>query len=76
MIALALVYLQFKEKRAAMKKIESGQLMEDGDEALKRAKNYVNDEGIIMGQQDTQSSSDTYALPEDIEVCNEKNAKQ
>jgi high-affinity iron transporter len=76
MIALALVYLQFKEKRAAMKKIESGQLIEDGDEALKRAKNYVNDEGIIMGQQDTQSSSNTYALPEDVEVHNEKNAKQ
>ncbi|KAI8881106.1 iron permease FTR1 [Backusella circina FSU 941] len=76
MIALALVYLQFKEKRDAANKLESGELLEDGDEALDRAKNYVNDEGVILGQQNTQSSSNTCAPHDLIDVHTEMKSKQ
>jgi high-affinity iron transporter len=60
-VAFALVYMHWKEKREALRKINSGQWEEDGDVALENAKNYVTSEGVIIGNKEEANivNSDT-----------------
>lgn len=57
MIALALVYMHWKEKREAINKLNRGEWEEDGDVALEHAKHYVTDDGVIVGQKEDGTAS-------------------
>ncbi|KAF7722839.1 high-affinity iron permease [Apophysomyces ossiformis] len=48
LVAAALVYMHFKEKRESIKKAEKGE-WDDGDAALENAKNFVDQDGAILG---------------------------
>lgn len=57
MIALALVYMHWKEKREAINKLNRGEWEEDGDVALEHAKHFVTDDGAIVGQKKDETAS-------------------
>lgn len=57
MIALALVYMNWKEKREAVDKLNRGEWEEDGDAALENAKQFVTIDGVIIGVKGKDSSS-------------------
>ncbi|KAI8376301.1 high-affinity iron permease [Radiomyces spectabilis] len=46
-VALSLVYIYFKDQRAAIRRAEAGE-WDDGDAALENAKNYVDSQGAIQ----------------------------
>lgn len=43
--------MNWKEKRQTLKKMQNGEWEKDGDEALEDARNYVDQEGAIVGQE-------------------------
>ncbi|KAI9470860.1 MAG: iron permease FTR1 family-domain-containing protein [Benjaminiella poitrasii] len=53
LIALSLVYMNWKERREAMAKLQRGEWEEDADVILENAKNYINKEGQIIGEDST-----------------------
>lgn len=51
LVALALVYMFYKERKRAIEKAERGEVDEIGDIALENAKKYVDqNEGIIVAK--------------------------
>lgn len=57
MIALALVYMNWKEKREVVEKLNRGELEEDGDVALENAKQFITTDGIIIGKDSADVTS-------------------
>ncbi|KAG1106280.1 hypothetical protein G6F42_016814 [Rhizopus arrhizus] len=51
-VAFALVYMNWKERRAAIAKLQSGDWEVDGDDALENAKAYINQDGAIVGEEE------------------------
>ncbi|KAL1930610.1 hypothetical protein VTP01DRAFT_10772 [Rhizomucor pusillus] len=57
-VAAALVYMFFKERKRAIQKAERGEVDEDGDAALENAKRFIDqNEGVIVGT-DVKESRD------------------
>ncbi|GAA5817293.1 high-affinity iron permease [Mucor flavus] len=79
MIALALVYMHWKEKREAINKLNRGEWEEDGDVALEHAKHFVTDDGVIVGQKEdgaaSAESSSNVVAHEHIELSEAKKDK-
>lgn len=54
LVAAYLVYMFWKERRNAIAKAERGEFYdnEDADLALEKARQYVNQDGVITGQEE------------------------
>lgn len=50
-VAAFLVYMNWKEKRRALAKLQNGEWDKDGDEALEDAKEFVDKDGVFVGKQ-------------------------
>ncbi|CAO3607858.1 unnamed protein product [Mucor fragilis] len=51
-VAFALVYMNWKERRVAMAKLQNGDWEVDGDAALENAKAYIDHDGAIVGEEE------------------------
>lgn len=56
-VAFALVYMNWKERRAAIKKLQNGEWEVDGDAALENAKVFVDQDGAIVGEEENAHAS-------------------
>lgn len=71
LIAFALVYMNWKEKRQALDKMNRGEWEEDGDVALDHAKNFVTNEGVIVGNDKDQKLTNSDSVNSGESTSNE-----
>ncbi|CAO3626081.1 unnamed protein product [Cunninghamella blakesleeana] len=69
LISLYLIYAFFKQKRQAIQKAEKGEYYtQDADKALEDAKQYVNQDGVIVGTNNHSSESEKTTDIEKLKV--------
>ncbi|CAO3584787.1 unnamed protein product [Absidia cylindrospora] len=62
-VAAYLVYMFFKERKHAIAKAERGEFYkDDADEALQNARKYVNEDGVITGQDEKLATDEAVSV--------------
>ncbi|KAI8334411.1 iron permease FTR1/Fip1/EfeU [Chlamydoabsidia padenii] len=67
LVAIYLVYLYFKQQHQAIAKAQRGEFYdEDADAVLDKAKQYVNEEGVILGNDNKEDDGQVDGMDERI----------